>query len=146
MNLRFPQDMKPFVTHLECANCGNIERYMDTQRAWAVAFSPDGRLLALGGFEPDIVLCYVRPGGEERPLSIPIARTTAVAFSPHGRTLAATGESINEIILWDLSSGQVWDVAEHVKTGHESRSSRVGDGSSRAKVGAALRPASGASL
>ena len=40
--------------------------------AQALAFAPDGRSLALGGIEPDILLYDVGTGGEARPLGIPI--------------------------------------------------------------------------
>ncbi len=75
--------------------------------AWAVAFSPDSRYLALGGVEPDIILCDLKPGGSERPLGVPIVQTTNLAYSRDGRTLAATSNVADEIILWDLRAGRL---------------------------------------
>lgn len=78
-------------------------RFLESRgHAWAVAFSPDSRYLALGGVEPDIILCDLKPGGSERPLGVPIVQTTNLAYSPDGRTLAATSGVADEIILWDL--------------------------------------------
>ena len=74
--------------------------------AWAVAFSPDSRYLALGGVEPDIILCDLKTGWDGTPLGVPILRTTALAYSHDGLTLAATSGSENEIILWDLAAGR----------------------------------------
>jgi hypothetical protein len=40
--------------------------------ARALAFSPDSRFLALGGFEPGITLCDLSGEGTERPLNVTI--------------------------------------------------------------------------
>jgi WD40 repeat protein len=87
------------------AEYGSGGRFLATKgHAWAVAFSPDSRYLALGGVEPDIILCDLKPGGSERPLGVPIVQTTKLAFSRDGRTLAATSGATNEIILWDMNA------------------------------------------
>jgi WD40 repeat protein len=64
-----------------------------------LAFSPDGRTLALGWGTPRVRLWDVASG---RELSAPpgaCARAFAVAWSPDGKTVAATGG------LWDAASG-----------------------------------------
>src|SRR5262249_10846844 len=66
--------------------------------AWAVAYSPDGRSLALGGFAPDIILCDLELTGAERPMGIAIEQTKALAFSPDGRTLAAASTLSDQIL------------------------------------------------
>ena len=87
---------------------GCVRRFLETRgHAWAVAFSPDGLSLALGGVEPDIILCDLKPGGAERPLGLPIDRTTAVVFAPDGQSVAATSDCRNEIMLWDLETARM---------------------------------------
>jgi WD40 repeat protein len=69
----------------------------------AVAFSPDGRLVALGGAEPGIVLCDVGTEGATVPLNIPVRNVKALAISPDGQTLVAGSSLTAQIILWDLA-------------------------------------------
>jgi WD40 repeat protein len=74
-------------------------------RAWALAFSPDGSRLATG-FGAGFVKVYDAATGEES-LSLPHhgGRILSVAFSPDG-TLLATG-GLDPPTLWDLATGQV---------------------------------------
>jgi WD40 repeat protein len=72
--------------------------------AWAFAFSPDGRHLALGGFGPDITLCDLETEGAEDPLKMPIANITTLAFSSDGRILAAASRLTDRILLWDVAA------------------------------------------
>lgn len=64
----------------------------------AVAFSPDGLILAAGGLSGSIKLFEVATGTELRRLG-PAQMIKTLAFSPDGRTLATEGG-----VLWDLSS------------------------------------------
>jgi WD40 repeat protein len=74
----------------------------------AMAFSRDGRSLAVGGAKADIFLFDVEAGGAERPLRIPIRYSSVkgLAFSPDGQTLAASSYLNHEILLWDLAAGR----------------------------------------
>jgi WD40 repeat protein len=76
--------------------------------ALAMAFSRDGRSLAVGGAARDIFLIDVEAGEAARPLGIPIRYLSVkgLAFSPDGRTLAATSYLSHEILLWDLAAGR----------------------------------------
>ncbi len=72
---------------------------------FVAVFSQDNRFLALGGTQPDVLLCDLRPNGAARPLGIPVQRTSSLAFSPDAGTLAVAGGASKEIILWDVFEG-----------------------------------------
>jgi WD40 repeat protein len=74
--------------------------------AWALAFSPDGRSLAVGDVGPGVLLYDFRAGGPGHPLRMPIYSVKGLAFSPDGRTLAASSDLDHEILLWDLAAGR----------------------------------------
>ena len=74
--------------------------------ARGLAFSPDGRSLAVGGDEPDILLYDVKAGGAGHPLGMPIRWVKGLGFSPDGRLLAASSHLDHEILLRDLAAGR----------------------------------------
>jgi WD40 repeat protein len=83
----------------------SLPRFLgDRDHAWAVAFAPDGRSLALGGFKPDVIQCDLGATGAEHPMRMAIERTKALLFSPDGRTLAAASYVSDQIILWDIAA------------------------------------------
>jgi WD40 repeat protein len=79
----------------------------------AVAFSPDGRMLASGSYDHTVKLWDVETGLELRTLAGHRAEVRAVAFSPDGRTLASASND-KTVILWDVATGQ----ARMTLTGH----------------------------
>src|SRR5262249_24284840 len=84
-----------------------IERDLDVRSSAAVvSFSPDGHYLAVGRYEPDVVLFDLGRGGPGRLLGIPVRETKDLRFSPDGRTLAISSHLSPEIILWDLEAGR----------------------------------------
>jgi WD40 repeat protein len=74
-----------------------------------VAFSPDGRTLAVGYHPADVAgAVQLWDGGTGRPLHPPLPMTnypSALAFSPDG-TLLATGDYHQAVRLWDVATGR----------------------------------------
>jgi WD40 repeat protein len=91
---------------------------------WAIAFSPDGKLLATGtdGGPPNIHLWSLPDGEHVRDIDGFPYGTLAVAFSPDGQTLAVAGESLYTQGGADLA--RLYDVA----SGAELRSLPTTDG------------------
>ncbi|MCX7789819.1 MAG: serine/threonine protein kinase [Chloroflexaceae bacterium] len=72
----------------------------------ALAFSPDGQLLASGAQdENEIILWNLATGQELRRLRGHSGWIRSLAFSPDGRILAS-GSTDTTIILWDVASGR----------------------------------------
>jgi WD40 repeat protein len=65
----------------------------------AVAFSRDGRLLAVAGCEGGLELWSADTGRKVGGVKVPGDRLCGVGFSPDGRTLVATGFD-NDVRLW----------------------------------------------
>jgi WD40 repeat protein len=75
------------------------------QAIWALAFTSDGRRLATGSLDTDVVIWEVGKGASsvlsvDRPSSVP-----CLAFSPDGATLAA-GYDGNKVVLWNVLTGK----------------------------------------
>ena len=81
----------------------------------AVAFRPDGRLLASAGQDGKIKLWDVATGRQTRTLGGHASWVNALAFSPDGRTLAS-GSADRTIKLWDVETGQ----ARRTLRGHQN--------------------------
>jgi WD40 repeat protein len=82
------------------------------ESTYALAFTPDGKLLALGGGnagkEPrgDLWLWDVRTARSLFPLVGHTRFVAALEFSPDGRVLA-TGDAGGNLRLWEVASGRV---------------------------------------
>lgn len=71
----------------------------------AVTFSPDGRVLAVAGFEPKVFLLEALTGRRLAELPCPGRDLRAVAFSPDGAVLAAAGGR-GIVSLWQMPVAQ----------------------------------------
>jgi WD40 repeat protein len=76
-----------------------------TNALGAIAFSPDGRILATGAADRNINLWDVTDPADPRRLGVPLTGhalgVKSLALSPDGRTMASGSSS--EILLWDLT-------------------------------------------
>jgi WD40 repeat protein len=87
-----------------------VERTLETRGRgwWAVDFSPDGRLLAVGWEEPGILIHDLATGKSRNLMNGQVSRPWALAFSPDGRFLAGSkSDADGEILLWEVGTGRI---------------------------------------
>jgi WD40 repeat protein len=70
-----------------------------------LAFANDGRLLASGGVDHNVLLWHVESGQKKHEIAAHQGIVRSLAFSPDGRTLA-TGSDDTVIRLWDPDGGK----------------------------------------
>ena len=73
--------------------------------AWSVAFSPDGKTLATGWTEGEVILFDVDTGWEVADLPVGTNGIRWLGFHPDGRSLGVVGKS------WPEGQFGVWDLA-----------------------------------
>jgi WD40 repeat protein len=78
-----------------------------------VAFSPDGKLLAVGSYDQTVTLWNTSTGEKVRTMNGNASYVHAVAFSPDGRWLIS-GTHDNAVQVWEVATGKlVWTLAAH---------------------------------
>ncbi len=80
---------------------------IDSPSGQSVAFSPDGRLLAVGCANGEIDLWQLDSTGTNKPVVLKKHQglVWSVAFSPDGKTLASGGAD-NNVVIWDVATGE----------------------------------------
>ncbi|MBO0701132.1 MAG: WD40 repeat domain-containing protein, partial [Zavarzinella sp.] len=84
-----------------------------TDSVFALAFSPDGKILASGSFDKTIKLWDVASGKEIRTLSGHTKQVVSLAFSPDGKRLASAANPFfgdaepapGEVKTWEVATG-----------------------------------------
>jgi hypothetical protein len=84
---------------------------LSTKPVYAVAYSPDGRLLANGSSDKTVQLWDVASGNLQHILDTG-DWVYAVAFSPNGRLLAS-GSLNGTVQLWEVTSGNLQHTLQH---------------------------------
>lgn len=105
------------------------------EAVYSVAFAPDGRFAASGGWDRRVIVWDVENSTARRKLPPFAGRVSSVAFSPHGpRRLLAVGSLDNSVKLQDVAGGS----PKTVDIGHASSVESVAfsfDGSLLASCG-----------
>ncbi|HWT00866.1 MAG TPA: WD40 repeat domain-containing protein [Pyrinomonadaceae bacterium] len=94
---------------LAIAGCGTKPKATldadDAGMVYALAYSPDGKLLASGGAEGEVQLWDALTGELKRTMPGHPNWVYRAAFSPDGRTLATSTPS--DVRLWDVGTGEL---------------------------------------
>ncbi len=110
---RGKSDLRGFEWYYLDRLCHAHERVLTGQGAFScLAYSPDGRLLATGGWDHAVTLWDAASGRAIRKLAA-TSSVLAVAFHPDGKTLASAGQDA-VVTVWDAATGQ----AIHTLRGH----------------------------
>lgn len=84
----------------------SIEGHRDS--LYAAALSPDGKLIATGGYDQEIKLWDATSGAEVRTIAGHNGAVFDLAFSPSGKLLASASAD-RSVKLWDVATGERLD-------------------------------------
>ncbi|MFY9610837.1 MAG: AAA family ATPase [Blastocatellia bacterium] len=101
-NIESQKELGPPLIHRH--SMGDEERAADA--VYNVAFSPDGNIVASGGFDGRIILWDIK---ERKQAGGPLfvkAPVFSMAFS-HNGTMIASGDNVGEVKLWDVGTRKV---------------------------------------
>jgi WD40 repeat protein len=79
---------------------------MNPQEVTAVAFSPDGKVLAAGLSDGQVKLWNLSTRKEVSTLKGHVSHVSRLAFFPDGRRLLSGGGGDNTVKMWDVATGQ----------------------------------------
>ncbi len=104
-----------FISPESALQVAELARWSSKGAAFRVAFSPNGRMLALGSSDGIVQLWGADSSQLLRTLEGHTWYVTSVAFSPDGQMLASAS-SDSTVRMWDAASGQ------HIRTleGHSA--------------------------
>ena len=117
-NIAFSPDGQRLATagqHVKLWDVSNQTEVATLQHesyVWALAFSPDGRLLAAGDGEGSVKIWDIQKQQVISQLAGDTRSVYAVTFSPDGRTLATAGYQ-GKITLWTVSNSEILGTLEN---------------------------------
>jgi RNA polymerase sigma factor (sigma-70 family) len=103
------------------ANTGKELRRLDCRQGelWAVAYSPDGKILATAGKQGTILLWDAATGKKQHQLTVHTEEVWKIMFSPDGKLLASSSTE-GTIRLWKMEKGHPSRIVAEKKSKYEN--------------------------